>query len=148
MKIVFWCLLFLTVIGLNVSVADDIYRWRDKDGKVQFGDRPPASIESKSVTVKPNVYHSPNIEKLSQGAFRNERVVMYSAKWCGYCKKARRYFKNNRISFVEYDVESSAKGKRDYKKLGAGGVPIILVGKHRLNGFSEASFRNIYRDEL
>ncbi|MEL0587159.1 MAG: glutaredoxin domain-containing protein [Candidatus Thiodiazotropha sp. (ex. Lucinoma kazani)] len=148
MKIVICFLLFFTFIGLNVSVADDIYRWRDKNGKVHFGDRPPASIESESVTVKPNVYHSPNIEKMSQGALSNERVVMYSAKWCGYCKKARRYFKSNRISFVEYDVESSAKGNRDYKKLGAGGVPIILVGKHRLNGFSEASFRNIYRDEL
>ncbi|MCU7864143.1 MAG: DUF4124 domain-containing protein [Candidatus Thiodiazotropha sp. (ex Lucinoma borealis)] len=148
MKIVICFLLFFTFIGLNVSVADDIYRWRDKNGKVHFGDRPPASIESESVTVKPNVYHSPNIEKMSQGTLSNERVVMYSAKWCGYCKKARRYFKSNRISFVEYDVESSAKGKRDYKKLGAGGVPIILVGKHRLNGFSEASFRNTYRDEL
>ncbi|MCU7891507.1 MAG: DUF4124 domain-containing protein [Candidatus Thiodiazotropha sp. (ex Ustalcina ferruginea)] len=148
MKIVFWSLLFVIVIGLNVSVADDIYRWRDKNGKVHFGDRPPASVESESVTVKPNVYHSPNIEKLSQGALSNENVVMYSAKWCGYCKKARRYLKSNRISFVEYDVESSAKGKRDYKKLGTGGVPIILVGKRRLNGFSEASFRNIYRDEL
>ncbi|MCM8854180.1 MAG: DUF4124 domain-containing protein [Candidatus Thiodiazotropha sp.] len=148
MKIVFWSLLLVTVIGLNVSVADDIYRWRDMNGKVHFGDRPPASVESESVTVKSNVYHSPNIEKLSQEAISNERVVMYSTKWCGYCKKARRYFKSNRISFVEYDVESSAKGKRDYKKLGAGGVPIILVGKHRLNGFSEASFRNIYRDEI
>ncbi|MCU7816294.1 MAG: DUF4124 domain-containing protein [Candidatus Thiodiazotropha sp. (ex Lucinoma kastoroae)] len=148
MKILIWGLLILAGIGANLSVADAIFRWRDKNGKVYFGDRPPASIEYESVTVKPNVYHSPNIEKLSQEALSNEKVVMYSAKWCGYCKKARRYFKNNSISFVEYDVESSAKGKRDYKKLGAGGVPIILVGKRRLNGFSEASFRNIYRDEL
>ncbi|WP_198147347.1 glutaredoxin family protein [Gilvimarinus polysaccharolyticus] len=32
------------------------------------------------------------------------RVVMY-ASWCGYCKKARRYFRANNIPFTEYDIE-------------------------------------------
>ncbi|MCU7838810.1 MAG: DUF4124 domain-containing protein [Candidatus Thiodiazotropha sp. (ex Troendleina suluensis)] len=148
MKSLILGLLILAGIGANLSVADAIYRWRDEDGKVHFGDRQPAYVESESVTVKPNVYHSPSIEKLSHGSASNEGVVMYSAKWCGYCKKARKYFKSHSIAYEEYDVESSAKGKRDYKKLGASGIPIILVGTRRLNGFSEASFRNIYRDEL
>jgi len=49
------------------------------------------------------------------------------------------------IRFTEYDIEKSSKGKRLYKNLGARGVPVILVGKKRMNGFSEAGFEKIYR---
>ncbi|MGI9290354.1 MAG: glutaredoxin domain-containing protein [Gammaproteobacteria bacterium] len=69
---------------------------------------------------------------------------MYSTEWCGVCKKARNYFTANDIPFKEYDVEKSTKGARDYKKLNARGVPVILVGKSRLNGFSSGKFENLY----
>ena len=48
---------------------------------------------------------------------------MYGTTWCSYCKKARSYFGANEIQYKEYDVENSEKGKRDYKKLGAKGIP-------------------------
>jgi hypothetical protein len=44
----------------------------------------------------------------------------------------------------DYDVESSAKAKREYDAMGGQGVPITLVGESRMNGFSEAGFRRIY----
>ena len=69
---------------------------------------------------------------------------MYSTDWCGYCKQARQYFKKNKIDFVEYDIEKSRNVRRAYKKLGATGVPVILVGKQRMNGFSIAGFNRIY----
>ena len=69
---------------------------------------------------------------------------MYGASWCGYCKKAKKYFNKNNIRFVEYDIERSTKGKRDYKALNGTGVPIILVGDQRMNGFSEAGFERMY----
>ncbi len=71
-------------------------------------------------------------------------VVMYSAVWCGICKNAKRYFNQNGIAFKEYDIETSAKGRRDYKKLRGRGVPIILVGKKRINGFTPKSFKALY----
>ena len=40
------------------------------------------------------------------------------------------------IAYKEYDVDKSSKGKRDYKKLNGKGVPIILVGDQRMDGFS------------
>lgn len=70
---------------------------------------------------------------------------MYSTSWCGYCKKAKQYFKKNNITFTEYNIEKNAKAKREYKKMGATGVPVILVGKKRMNGFSQKGFEAIYR---
>jgi glutaredoxin len=125
--------------------AGGIHRWTDPDGSVHYGDRPPAAAESEVVKLQINTYSSPGIEAL-EAVFRTEdKVVMYSATWCGVCKRAKRYFEDRRIPFTEYDVETSAKGKRDYLKLGARGVPVILVGRRRLNGFSPAMFESVYR---
>ena len=34
--------------------------------------------------------------------------------------------------------------KKRYKEMGATGVPVILVGNKRMNGFSEDGFESIY----
>lgn len=64
-------------------------------------------------------------------------VIMLGAWWCTYCYQARRYFQNNEISYCEYDVERSDEGKRIYQDINGKGVPVILIGKQRLNGFDE-----------
>ena len=71
---------------------------------------------------------------------------MYSTSWCGACKRAKQYFNENGINYVEYDVETNEKGKQDFRELGGRGVPIILVGNKRLNGFTASSFEKIYRN--
>ena len=67
-----------------------------------------------------------------------QKVVIYTTRRCGYCRKAKAWFAGQGVPYTEYDVENSKKGQRDYQKLGGRGVPIILVGKQRLNGFSES----------
>jgi glutaredoxin len=81
----------------------------------------------------------------SNKADTKKNVVIYSASWCGVCKKAKTYFRRNGIPFTEYDIEKGTRAKRMYKKLGATGVPVIIVGRKRMNGFSEAGFNRIYR---
>jgi glutaredoxin len=135
---------FLIALACTCVWANEIYQWRDESGKVHFGDRPPVTEEATPVIVKPNVYESREINPPSGSGYGQQKVVMYSTKRCGYCKQARRYFKGNAIPYVEYDVETSQKGKRDFKKLGGKGVPIILVGQRRMNGFSEDGFRELY----
>jgi glutaredoxin len=75
-------------------------------------------------------------------------VILYSASWCGYCRKAREYFKKKGIPFVEIDVEMSTKGREDFARLHGRGVPLILVGDQRLNGFSRYRFDRLYADLL
>lgn len=71
-------------------------------------------------------------------------VVMYGATWCGYCAAARAYFDRHSIPYTEYDVEKSARGRRDYQQLGGGGLPIIQVGDSSLRGFDAARFSALY----
>ena len=137
--------IFIFVLTLSVlSKAGEIHKWTDADGAVHFGDRPPMDVDSELVYVKPIVYDTPSIEALKEVLESRDGVIMYSASWCGYCKKARAYFSEKRIPYKEYDVETSEKGKRDYARLGAKGIPVILVGSKRLNGFSAKAFEQAY----
>ena len=71
-------------------------------------------------------------------------MILYSTARCGYCRKARAYFKAHGIAFTDYDVETSTEGQRDYRRMGARGVPVILVGDKRMVGFSESAFASLY----
>lgn len=140
----------LCLILLSSLCYAEIYQWRDKQGDLHFGDKPPVEAKTKTVKVKINSYDSVEIidndKEDDQGKEkkRSKQIVMYSTQWCGACKKAKKYFRENNITFQEYDVETSEKGRRDYDALEGNGVPIILIGKKRMNGFSASYFESIY----
>ena len=135
------CLAFMLLCLATASMAGAIYKWKDADGRVHIGDRPPVDD---SVAEQISVRATNTFEGATAAARNNstgnagQKVVIYTTKRCAYCKKAKAFFANHRIPFTEYDVEHSGKGRRDYKKLDGRGVPIIMVGNRRLNGFSEA----------
>ncbi|MCP4044143.1 MAG: DUF4124 domain-containing protein [Gammaproteobacteria bacterium] len=138
--------IFLFVITLaafaNNSYAE-IYKWVDDQGKVHFSGRKPANHDAEPIKLRINTYTSITyaVSKIDHG----QKVVMYSTSWCAYCKKAKQYFKKNNIKFTEYDIEENARARKRYKKLGATGVPVIVVGQKRMNGFSIKGFERIYR---
>ena len=72
-------------------------------------------------------------------------LIKIETAWCGYCKKAKKYFQKKGIPFVEYDIEKNARAKRDYDAIGGKGVPVIVMGKKRMNGFSVAGFERFYK---
>ncbi|MCG7918481.1 MAG: glutaredoxin family protein [Candidatus Thiodiazotropha taylori] len=135
--------ILLPILLLSAAVAEaEIFKWTDEHGKVHFTDKPPADADASEVKLKINTIKSVSFDRSIFNFGR--KVVIYSTEWCGYCEKAKRYFKRKKIKYTEYDIEKSSRAKRQYKKMGATGVPVILVGKRRMNGFSEAGFEKIY----
>jgi glutaredoxin len=136
-------LLVLAGLVAAESASSEIFRWVDEDGKVHFSDKPSRSHVSEPIKLRINTYEAVTYDTsyLDVG----KKVVMYSASWCGVCKKARRYFESEGIRYMEYDVENSTRGKAEFRKLGGKGVPVILVGKQRMNGFSVDGFEKLYR---
>lgn len=63
-------------------------------------------------------------------------VVLYATQWCGYCKKTRELFVQHNIAYIEVDIERSAQGNREYKKLGGRGVPLVNVNGTIIHGYS------------
>lgn len=140
----------LLVLMIAASVQAGMYKWVDEQGVTHYGDKPPADQETLEITGEISSYSSPQIGNLPEDFFERpkaasvKQVVMYSASWCGVCRQAKAYFQQQRIPFREYDIDTSKKGKQDFQKLGGKGVPIILVGNQRMNGFSAGRFEQLY----
>ena len=63
----------------------------------------------------------------------------------GCAKKTKTYLSEKGVAFREYDVERSETGRREYKRLNGKGVPIILVGDQRMDGFDRSRLEVILR---
>lgn len=67
---------------------------------------------------------------------QQERVTLYSTRQCSYCRQAKAFFRQRKVTFVEYDVERNRRAFTDFQRAGGRGVPLILVGKQKFNGFN------------
>jgi len=76
-----------------------------------------------------------------RAAVGESKVVLLSASWCGYCKRARSDFRAWGVQFRELDVETSDAGRRAYALIGQRVVPILLIGNRQLYGYSSATVR-------
>ena len=140
--------LTLAALALSPALAG-VYKWTDAQGVLHFSDKPPADGNADQVQLRPTNSFRGGVPAQAapakpQPPAKAKSVVMFSAEWCGYCRKARSYFQANRVAFRERDVDKDPAARREYERLGGSGLPLILVGEQRLSGFSEDSFRRLY----
>ena len=149
-------LLICTSLFMYSAIASaEIYRWLDENGRVQFSDQQPLSQQAETLDLPElTTYKGVTVSKLEDDieapveekkkTSRRKRVIIYSAEWCGVCSKAKNYFKKKKIPFKERDIDKSKKARKAFDKLNATGIPVILIGKTRMNGFSVGRFEKIY----
>ncbi len=66
------------------------------------------------------------------------KVVVYSTKWCQFCKKTREYLVSNNIPFIDRDIEvGDEKIDMLYQSIGAKAIPQIVVGDKIISGFNQ-----------
>ena len=75
-----------------------------------------------------------------------KRITIYTTSRCSVCDQAKKYFKQRRIPFVEFDVQRSKRGIKDFQRMNGRGVPIIMIGDKRVDGFDKLGFEAIYDD--
>jgi glutaredoxin-like YruB-family protein len=73
-----------------------------------------------------------------------KQVVIYTTSHCPYCVKAKQYFTQKNIRYREIDIEKSTSGDAEFKKLGGTGVPLIMVGNTKLQGFSASKLDQLF----
>ena len=145
-------LILLALLSLACAgVQGGIYKWVDASGRVQFSDHPPVSGEAESVRLgRINTFEGVRVEdhvddrRVAPKPAKRPSVVMYGASWCGVCRRARRFFQDQGIPFQEHDIEQDKSAKREFDRMKGTGVPIILVGGKRMNGFSAGRFMALY----
>lgn len=144
------------LLAIATALQAEIYQWTDSNGKVHFSDSAPATQAAKAVTLDNiNTFSDVSISDAPgwKGFYQPERkpgvknVVMFSTERCGYCKQARRYFAERNIAFTEKKIDEDKAAWDEYQQLGASGVPVILVGRKRMDGFNRSTFDELFYGE-
>ena len=140
--------------------ADTLYKSVGPDGGVIYSDKPPAgSRVEKTLDYAPGpssplpdhvLRYREELEKQSKqraaGTQRTDDALqLFTASWCGFCRRAKAYLANKRISYTEYDIETP-DGMQALVRAGGGqGVPVLFWRGKKIQGFSEASYDALFR---
>lgn len=132
--------------------ATILFKSTGPDGKTTYSDRPaPSASEAKTLTFR-NLPASPlsaqtlaYIEELKKSADARiaapppGETVLFSAKWCVYCKQAKAHLASKQIAYRELDIETK-EGAPAYARAGGKSVPLLLFNGQSVSGYSAAGY--------
>lgn len=157
----FFVFLFVALLLSGITTAG-IYKWVNEKGETHYSDNPPQDSESKEkVKVIPTYKFKSQPMTNSSAKNRNSgsnsygqtlspeksqerkvaNVELYTTSWCGYCKKARKFFQSRGIPFTEYDIEKDESAARRKQRLDSRrGVPFAVINGQQIHGYSEEAY--------
>ncbi|MCK5419363.1 MAG: DUF4124 domain-containing protein, partial [Desulfobacterales bacterium] len=124
MKVSGLLLAFLVLILAIGTSSAEIYRWVDENGVVHFSDSPteiiseaneqeevsspdpnpednfPPTAETQNITLDPNFFDLLDESREDPVTVNAPTVEIYETSWCGYCKKAKNFFRSRGIEFT------------------------------------------------
>ena len=148
------CVLSLTLT--MSAAADTVYKAVGPDGEMTYSDKPPPdrartdTLEFRNLPSSPLPAHvlrfREQLEKSAEGRISAARTapadkpVLFTASWCGHCKRAKSHLAAAQINYVEYDIEN-ADGMRAFVTAGgSGGIPLLVAGDRRIQGYSAPAY--------
>ena len=117
-----------------------VYKWTDAQGRIQYSDTPPPAAGA--TQLKLQTYSGP--VQVSKAVGADSGVTLYTTEWCGVCKRAKAFMKQNGVPFSEWDVEKTEYGATKFRQLGGSGVPLITVGSEKMMGFDAGRFMELW----
>ena len=158
MKIALALVLALCVVSLAAAQSSTtVYKSTGPDGNTVYGDRPdPRAQDTKTLTFQalPSSPLSARtlayMEQLKkEGAERvafvpQSNVVLFSAAWCGYCRKAKAFLARRQVPYREFDIDTDQGMAAFIGAGGRGGVPLLLVDGQRVGGFSVGAYEALF----
>ena len=130
-----------------------MYKSVGPDGRIVYSDRPPVEGQLEATIKFEHLPSSPlpastasYLEQLRKTgpapstSTAPKGVVLYSASWCGFCRRAKAYLAASGISYQEFDIDTE-DGRAAFAQAGGGkGVPVLIADGQRLQGFTPAAY--------
>ena len=148
---------FVITLALAMSTsADTVYKAVGPDGEITYSDKPPADRARTNTLEFRNLPSSPlpaevlrfreQLEKSAHGrisaarAPRTGDVALFTAVWCGHCKRAKAHLATAQINYIESDIENVDGMRAFIAAGGSGGVPLLVAGERRVQGYSAPAY--------
>ena len=155
------CLLGAVLMS-GAASADTLYKSVGPDGKVIYSDQPPTDAAVQKSLTFSNLPATPlpdSVIRYRQELQRSARnrlsnpsprsssnVQLFTAEWCGYCRKAKAYLAEKRIPYQEHDIDTS-DGKQAFAQAASGsGIPLLLWKGRHMQGYSKAAYDSLFAD--
>ena len=144
MKTAFVLSLLAVAIMAPVTVdAQQVYRWVDADGRVQYSDQPPPAgtknVQEKNVGG--NSIQNNDLSLVAQDAQKKNPVTVYISECGEACDAGKAYLNKRGIPHTVVDPTRSLELNKKFKEeTGGSVVPVMKVGEKRLSGWSESSW--------
>lgn len=74
------------------------------------------------------------------------RITLYSTRNCLHCRQAKQYLQQKGLRFQEFDVQQNARAQKAFARLGARGLPVIVIGDTRIDGFDRRRLDTVLKD--
>ena len=144
-KAVLVALLGVSLFVSAAANAQTLYRWVDKDGKVQYSDMPPPA-NAKNTQQKrlgDNLIEQDKMPYALRMAVQNNPVILYANDCGNGCDAARAMLNKRGIPFVDRNPQKDAEAAKALTALaGALEVPTIAIGSNKLSGFTESEWNS------
>ncbi len=139
--------LVLAATLLALGASAQVFKWTDAQGKVHYGDKPPDDAKRQELRVPSKSYDGPPQIQDWAAIIRRPTsvaglqpntagIAMFSATWCGPCKRAKAYLKQKGVAYRDVDIEGSDANAAEFESYGGGGIPFFISGSKRMRGFS------------
>ncbi len=152
------------VLTMGTSSAE-IYKWVDADGVVHYSDSPTHNIseppeqeeisstetvpqvnsqpapEDQNTTLDPDFFNFLDETQEDVVTVNTPTVEIYETSWCGYCKKAKNFFRSRGIDFIAYDIEKDQQAARRMMTMtDMRAVPFVVINGQGIQGYSEQAY--------
>ncbi|MEW6120183.1 MAG: glutaredoxin family protein [Pseudomonadota bacterium] len=131
----------LLALFLALPASAGVYKWTDAQGKTHYSDMPPPTARTTQLRLQ--TYAGPAL--VGKVAGTDSGVTLYTTEWCGVCKRAKAFMRQNGVPFREWDVEKTEYGAIKFRQLGGSGVPLITVGSEKMTGFDAGRFMEMWK---
>lgn len=72
-------------------------------------------------------------------------VTVYSAPWCPWCQKVKKFLKEKNIEFVEKTVEDEKNAHESMEVSGQTGIPVTVVDGKFVLGFDVPKLKTLLK---
>lgn len=112
-------------------------RWRDRVGYVELAEPPPLSPAEARRASRADATAANHTGASARS------VVLYSADWCGYCRKAKRHLEDRGVPYELRDVDIPAAKEELLARTGGKGIPVLDLDGRILRGYSQGSYDDL-----
>lgn len=151
-------LLLLAFLLPLCASAGSIYKSTGANGSRVYSDEPQANARNQQVIEFNEAPATPlpdsvlqyrkgleeRIRKRQTEAPPNDSPLLFTATWCGYCRRAKTWLGQQGIAYREYDIDTETGMSMLIQIGGSNSVPLLTWQGRKLRGYSAGSYAQFF----